>query len=184
MKIEVARASMDDFFPGVIAIGVGTDLKPPRGEAGLLDWRLSGAISNLVKQGIFGGAKDENMLFWSRRRKTKIYLFGTGASSKPTGSMVADCSENMARVLAAAREEQVVVLAEHLIGPEEDTERAIAFLSGFGGAGRHKSGIFRNMHILLPGDGCAKNYHEALRKAIIRKGEESEGIVLLYSENK
>ena len=41
MRLEVVGAPMDDFFPGVFVLCIGSELKPPRGESGLLDWRLA-----------------------------------------------------------------------------------------------------------------------------------------------
>jgi len=182
MRLEVVRSSLDEFFPGVFVIGIGNDLKPPRGEAGLLDWRLSGAISRLVIQGFVEGSAGENMLMWSRRRRSKVYIFGTGASARPTGKAIAACAESIAETLAGARENEVVLLARHLLGTEEDVERGLAFLSGFLAPLKNDPNCMDDMRVLLAANSHAEKYHESLRKAILRKGKDAEAVELVFTE--
>jgi len=182
MRLEVVGTPMDDFFPGVFVLGIGSEIRPPRGESGLLDWRLAGAISALVRDGQFAGSNGEMMLFWSERRQSKIYLFGTGAASSPSNRAVADCVENMVRVLLNADESVVTLLAQHLLGDDEDVERALAFLSGLTMAGESKRESLEAFRLLIPGDKSAKKYYEVLRKALLRKGKDAEGVELVFSE--
>ncbi|GEM_PF-2087659 len=182
MRLEVVRASMDDFFPGVFVIGVGTKLRPPQGESGLLDWRLGGALSTMVRKRLFEGNEGEKMLYWNRRRRSKIYFFGTGAASRPAGNTVASCAENMVKVLLNAGECEVVLLPQHLLGSEEDVERAVAFLSGLLGAGKGKPDLFDEFRLFIAGDTGAQSHYEALRKAMLRKGKNAEPVELVYSE--
>ena len=182
MRLEVVRAPMDDFFPGVFTVSVSAKLRPPKGEAGLLDWRLGGAVSSLALQGLLKGEAGERVLFWSRRRGSKIYIFGTGVSSRPSGRAVADCAENMVKVLLSMGENEAVLLAEHLLGTEEDVERALAFLSGLMAGGRENPELFGGFRLFIVGESGARNYYESLRKAVLRKGTEADSVELTFSE--
>jgi len=182
MRLEVVRAPLDDFFPGVFAMAVSSRIRPPSGEAGLLDWRLGGALSYLVLSGLLDGRAGERMLFWSRRRSSKIYIFGAGAASRPSGRTVADCAENMVKVLLSMGESEVVLLAEHLLGLEEDAERALAFLTGVISGGKENPELFAGLRFSIPGEAGSKFYYESLRKAVLRKGTEAEAVELAFSE--
>jgi len=72
-----------DAAPGgdLLAVGLWSDVRPPRGAAGLLDWRLCGRLSALMAAGKVAGAPDEQTLIPSGRRLPwKLVLFaGLGA---------------------------------------------------------------------------------------------------------
>lgn len=64
----------------VLACSVFDDERPPRGTAGLLDWRLAGRLGRLLESGFLRGALDEVLLLPGRPRLVadKILVFGLG----------------------------------------------------------------------------------------------------------
>ncbi|HEY3355236.1 MAG TPA: M17 family peptidase N-terminal domain-containing protein [Polyangia bacterium] len=64
-----------------IAVGIFADQRPLRGPAGLLDWRLCGRLSRLIRQGRLGGEYGEALLLPAvgRLPMAKVLLLGVGA---------------------------------------------------------------------------------------------------------
>lgn len=63
---------------------VAEDERPLRGLAGLIDWRLCGALTRQVKEGRFAGRAGEALLTVSggRLRAERIFLFGVGPAAR------------------------------------------------------------------------------------------------------
>ncbi len=63
-----------------IAVGIFCDQRPLRGPAGLLDWRLCGRLSQLLRLGRVSGEYGEAVLLPSSGRlpQPKVLLFGVG----------------------------------------------------------------------------------------------------------
>ena len=72
MKIDflpVDLARWDQAPPAdMLVVGFYSDVRPLRGAAGLLDWRLDGRLSALIVAGNLSGAPDEQLLIPSRKR--------------------------------------------------------------------------------------------------------------------
>jgi hypothetical protein len=58
-----------DRCPGgdALVVPLWTDVRPLRGAAGLLDWRLNGRLSQLLREGRVEGATGEKLLFVTSR---------------------------------------------------------------------------------------------------------------------
>ena len=71
---------LDETPAEVIACSVFDDERPPRGTAGLLDWRLAGRLGRLLESGFLQGSVDEVLLLPGRPRLVadKILVFGLG----------------------------------------------------------------------------------------------------------
>lgn len=182
MRLEVVRASMDDFFPAVFAVAVGAELRPPPGEAGWMDWRLAGAISGLVKKKMLEGRVGERVLYWSNRRRSKVYIFCTGQRAQPSGKEITACVRNAISTLLKAGETNAVLLGEHLLGDEQNVERAAAFVEGLLEAGKEGGERFRRLKLSVAGNQTAEQLHETFRKALLRKGVEVEKVELAFGE--
>lgn len=67
----------------LLAIPLAEDELPPRGIAGLVDWRWGGALSQLLARGVVTGAPGEALLFPGRPKLgfDKVVCFGIGQSS-------------------------------------------------------------------------------------------------------
>src|SRR5262249_6798166 len=50
---------LDEVGSEVLAFGVFSDERPPHGTAGLVDWRLSGQVSRLMRQAFVTGKRSE-----------------------------------------------------------------------------------------------------------------------------
>jgi len=66
----------------VLVCGFAEGERPPKGVAGLVDWRLVGRISRLVASGFVTGALGETLLVPGRPKLPfdKVLLFGVGQS--------------------------------------------------------------------------------------------------------
>lgn len=78
-------AKWDQLPADVLCVGVFVDDRPLRGAAGLLDWRLAGRISRLIKAGRFSGVTGEALLLpppGNRLPFKRLLLMGLGRSSE------------------------------------------------------------------------------------------------------
>jgi hypothetical protein len=68
----------------VLIAAVMEDEKPPKGVAGMVDWRLCGQLSRLIKQGYFKGALGEVLLLPTKPALPfdKALLFGCGPAAQ------------------------------------------------------------------------------------------------------
>jgi hypothetical protein len=65
-----------------LAVPVWSDIRPLRGASGLLDWRLCGKLSQLIRDGRFTGAAGEKLLLATNRvRWERVLALGVGDSS-------------------------------------------------------------------------------------------------------
>jgi hypothetical protein len=72
-----------DRSPGgdALVVPIWTDVRPLRGASGLLDWRLCGRLSQMLREGRFTGTLGEKLLLVSTRVPWKrILAIGVGAS--------------------------------------------------------------------------------------------------------
>lgn len=63
MKISVSATSVKDLWHEGLAMALFSDEKPPRGVAGMVDWRLGGMISRSIARGTIAGSYGETILF-------------------------------------------------------------------------------------------------------------------------
>jgi len=78
-----------DRCPGgdALVVPLWTDVRPLRGAAGLLDWRLNGRLSQLLREGHLQGAAGEKLLFLTTRVSwRRVLTIGVG----PTDSFSED----------------------------------------------------------------------------------------------
>jgi leucyl aminopeptidase len=65
-----------------LVVPLWTDVRPLRGAAGLLDWRLNGRLSQLLREGRVEGATGEKLLFvTSRVPWRRVLTVGVGATT-------------------------------------------------------------------------------------------------------
>jgi hypothetical protein len=75
-------ARWDQAPPGdLFAVPITTDVRPLRGPAGLLDWRLNGRLSHWLREERFAGELGDKLLMPTRRIPwTAVLAVGVGAS--------------------------------------------------------------------------------------------------------
>jgi hypothetical protein len=72
-----------DRSPGgdTLVVPVWSDVRPLRGAAGLLDWRLCGRLSQMIRDGRLSGTAGEKLLFATRRVPwQRVLAMGVGES--------------------------------------------------------------------------------------------------------
>jgi len=74
----------DQTIADAIAVGIFSDQRPLRGPAGLLDWRLCGRLSRLLRAEWLRGEYGEAVLLPSAGRLSvhKVLLFGVGTQAQ------------------------------------------------------------------------------------------------------
>ena len=73
-----------DRGPGgdVLVVHVWSDVRPLRGAAGLLDWRLCGRLSQMIRQGrVTGAPREKLLLVTSRIPWRRVLAVGVGMST-------------------------------------------------------------------------------------------------------
>jgi hypothetical protein len=96
-----------DSGPGgdVLVVPIWSDVRPLRGPTGLLDWRLCGKISQMIREGRVSGSTGEKLLLVTGRLAwRRILAVGVGASADfSAGACRAtlDCALDAARGIGA-----------------------------------------------------------------------------------
>jgi hypothetical protein len=73
-----------DRSPGgdALVVPLWTDVRPLRGAAGLLDWRLNGRLSQLLREGRLLGDAGEKLLFFTKRVPwRRVLTIGLGSTN-------------------------------------------------------------------------------------------------------
>ncbi|MFL5345191.1 MAG: M17 family peptidase N-terminal domain-containing protein [Hyalangium sp.] len=102
-----------DALAGVdaLCLFVAEDDRPLPGTAGYVDWRLSGALSRVLKQGFFTGVKDDWLLLPSDGRIPipRIFAVGLGARKNLDAGSLGKALASAAQVLDKAKVESVAL---------------------------------------------------------------------------
>ncbi len=80
MAIRIKTGTPDELHRDALALGYFADERPPRGFAGLADWRLNGALSRQIADGRLTGGYLEKVLIATDGRLpcSRILLLGLG----------------------------------------------------------------------------------------------------------
>jgi len=114
---------MDELRCEAIAVPLFEDERPLRGPGGLLDWRLSGMLSQLILRGRVTGAAGETVLIPARPKLPfeKLFLFGLGPSDAFDPALFDATVHRMLATLTAVR-----VRASALVLPGRSLARIAA----------------------------------------------------------
>lgn len=85
--VEPSLRALDDVEAELLVASLPSGERPPRGVAGLLDWRLSAGLSRLVAGGFVTGALGERTLLWAGPKLAvrRLLLLGAGPSEALDG---------------------------------------------------------------------------------------------------
>jgi cytosol aminopeptidase family protein len=74
---------MDEVISQLSLITAFEDVRPLRGKAGLVDWRLNGRLSGLIRRSRFNGSRGEALLMptGGRLDSKELLILGVGAKS-------------------------------------------------------------------------------------------------------
>jgi len=126
--------SLDGSGVELLACSVWSDQRPMRGVAGLLDWRLAGALSRLARTGFLAGELGEVVFVPGRPRLhfDKVLVFGLGARSGFGEGTFRDVLGHLLRALGGLRVRRAVVelpgRAEGLLDAERARELVLESL--------------------------------------------------------
>lgn len=109
-------AGLDGLVVDSLMLPLYEQRRQPLGVAGFVDWRLSGRLSRLIKNGVFQGREGESVLTspMGRLGARRIFLFGLGAPRERTRVEWGASLEEMFRILADAKAEDVALAAPEL----------------------------------------------------------------------
>jgi hypothetical protein len=114
-----------------LCLFIGSDERPLTGLAGLLDWRLSGKLSRLLRGGLLTGEAGEAVLTppGTRFGFQKLFLFGVGPSGQPEQLLVERVGEAL-RKLAQAGVREVAMQLPARLAPELGVRTLLDVLQG------------------------------------------------------
>ena len=77
-------AGLDELDVDGVAVFVFADVRPLRGVAGYVDWRLCGELSRCIESGLFTALDGETMLLPTTGRlgRRRVFVFGLGAAAR------------------------------------------------------------------------------------------------------
>lgn len=84
IHLKITSDSLDDVENDLALVLAYQDVRPLRGQAGLLDWRLNGSLSQLIKEQRFQGQMGEALLMPSNGRvgSKELFILGLGKSQE------------------------------------------------------------------------------------------------------
>ena len=126
-----------------VCVLVTEDERPLSGAAGLIDWRLCGALSRVLKDGFFAGTPGERLLISSDGRVPvpKIFAVGVGQARAVTPLGLEHALKNAAGMLHKAQATSAALALPRLPLDEAAYAGVVkrAFCDGFTG---RKVGVF------------------------------------------
>lgn len=111
--IQLVLSSLPiDEVPGQVALATFfEDVRPLKGSASLIDWRLNGRLSDLILQGKISGQFAESLIMPSQGRLAarEIFVFGLGPSSELSEKKFEDSFSVLIDKLALLRSGDLIV---------------------------------------------------------------------------
>jgi hypothetical protein len=122
--------SLDASGIELVACPIWQDQRPMRGAAGLLDWRLAGALSRLAQRGFLAGELGEVLFVPGRPRLCfeKVLVFGLGPRSGFGESTFRSVILHLLQALAGLRVRRAVVELPGRVDGALEAERACELL--------------------------------------------------------
>jgi hypothetical protein len=131
---------LDEANVELCACAIWSDERPMRGFAGLLDWRLAGRLSALIKSGFLRGDFGEALLVPGKPHVPfeKVLVMGLGARSDFADTTFRLSLTRIARVLEGMRVRRAVIELPGRAGGAIEPEHAITLaLDSLGEAPEH-----------------------------------------------
>ena len=106
-------AGLDALGAEALAVFCWSDVRPLRGVAGFLDWRLCGALSRALQSGDFAAEAGELMLLPSNGRlgRRRLFVFGLGPIAQVDSEGLRRVSRRAAEVVRRAGADKVAFAA-------------------------------------------------------------------------
>lgn len=178
LRVCATREALHRVRVDLLVVGFAEDERPLRGSAGLVDWRLCGALSRLIRAGRIGGARGEALLMpaGGGLRAGRVLALGLGApDAGPAGA--APVADALARA-GALQVERVALAAP--FAAEGDGERGLDRLLAAAGSGWRAGGRAQDGLLLLLARPARR---ESLARWLqARAGAPPEGVSILPAE--
>ena len=119
----------------LLACCIWSDVRPVRGSAGLLDFRLAGKLSFLSRQDFLGGARGELLVLQGRPRLPfeKVLVFGLGRKADFSEAVFVAEVKHISSALEGLRVAHAVVelpgRPDGMIAPERAAELLVASIT-------------------------------------------------------
>ena len=112
--LGASLSTLDNLKADTLVIGVCEDIRPLKGAAGYIDWRMCGEISNLIRNQSFSGEPGEILLMSGRGRlaPVRLILMGWGPANDLENAINPRCSQLISLVERAASKKVAVALPE------------------------------------------------------------------------
>ncbi len=103
--------ALDQIGTEILVASLAEDERPPHGVAGLVDWRLAGRVSRLMKRGFATGRLGEVVMVPAKPRLPfeKVLLFGVGRKPEFEDAVFRSVVQRMLGTLADLRVRSAVV---------------------------------------------------------------------------
>lgn len=103
--------ALDQVGTEILVCGLTLDERPPQGVAGLIDWRLAGALSRLMLKGFVTGALGEALLLPGKPKLPfdKIVFVGLGRKAEFEEALYRSVVQRILRTLEQLRARAAVV---------------------------------------------------------------------------
>lgn len=127
--------AMDQAAAESLCLFIAADERPLTGLSGLVDWRLTGRLSRLLRGGLLTGDAGEAVLTQpgTRLAYRKMFLFGVGPASQPESELRERVAEALRKLAQAGVQEAAMQLPARL-SPELGVRTLIEELQGPGRA--------------------------------------------------
>jgi hypothetical protein len=119
--VALDLATLDTLVVEAYCVFVAEDERPLWGLAGLLDWRMTGALSRLCEQGLLAGDVAESLLTTTNGAVPgpRVFAFGLGPQRALSAASFAPIAKRAGEAVARAAVASVAVgLPEKPAGPE------------------------------------------------------------------
>jgi hypothetical protein len=112
--LPASLKTIDHLDADTLVIGVCEEIRPLKGAAGFVDWRMCGEISNLIRNQSFTGQPGEVLLLSGRGRLSpvRLVLLGWGRSSNLDAEINPRCEQLIQTINKAASQKVAVILPE------------------------------------------------------------------------
>lgn len=123
--------AIDQSSVEALCLFIAEDERPLTGLAGLADWRLSGRLSRLLRQGVLTGAAGEAVLTppGTRLGFRKLFVFGLGPLEQGEGTLIERLGEGLRKLAEAGVREAAMQLPARL-SPEVGIRTLVGELQG------------------------------------------------------
>lgn len=126
--VNFGLRELDRLRPESIGVFCFADVRPLRGAAAHLDWRVCGALSRRLESGVFKGVAGESLLLATKGRlgRHRLFMFGLGSVQACDSSSMRRISQAAYDVMVGAGVDKIIFAAP---GSQKDLNLEQTFLA-------------------------------------------------------